>query len=575
MKISVARHSGFCMGVKDAVLRLVDEINYSDRPLFVYGPLIHNPQTISILSSRGMETIYDLTTIDTQNVAIRTHGIPLEEFREIRKRAEKVVNLTCTRVARVQSIIKTHAARGFHVIITGDEDHAEVKSLKSYASSGVTILTYKEDIEKIEESGPFLLVSQTTFSRELFYEISKLLEEKIDDITVIDTICDSTRKRQDNVIAAIEKDGIDLLVVVGGKNSSNTTRLAQIGTSRGIKTIHVETEDELHHGDFSHARNVLLTAGASTPGWIINNVLERLYDIKYSQKSKTIRFIKNLVDFFVRSNTLSTLGAWVLTNLMLDNTSGQHDQLLPLVSAFYIFSMYTINNYFDRSLLKTGNTRKYRLFTRLGKQLMGVALLSVVCALLITYHYGWIPLTALGIAYFFGSLYSTAVIRGLVHSLPYRFLRKLYSSKIITTAGWLMVVTLLPYLVYDIPVNTLIAFSIYTFLLVFLRHYLYDMIAFQGDMILGRETLPLWTGIRISYRIICVLSSLAIAAYGIWPIFNAGWEASLQGIPFLMFILLLISMGRRRYQYALKYELAVDSVFPALGVLYLLVHAYT
>ena len=182
MKIEMARHSGFCMGVRNAVLKIVDELNSSDENIFVYGPLIHNPQSIEVLRKRGLITINSLDEIKDKQVAIRTHGIPVSENREIRGKAARTINLTCSRVARVQSIIKKYSRDGYFTIIVGDKDHAEVIGLKSYAGSGVFVVSHKDDIGLIPLSEKYIVVSQTTHERAQFEDIVNAIKTSFSNI---------------------------------------------------------------------------------------------------------------------------------------------------------------------------------------------------------------------------------------------------------------------------------------------------------------------------------------------------------------------------------------------------------
>ena len=279
VKIELSRYSGFCMGVRDAVLKIVRELNKTHDKILVYGSLIHNPQTVEILGQRGLSTIRTLDDIDGKLVAIRTHGVPVELLREIRSRSRRYINLTCPRVSRVQGLIKGHSAKGYFTIIIGDADHAEVMGLKSYATSGVMVIQGADAISSIPPAPRYIVVSQTTQDIGKFNDVADALRKRFPDIKIFNTICDSTCNRQNDILAGIEK-GIDALVVVGGKESANTLRLAGMGREHKLKTFHIETEAELGEGDFSQVDHVLVTAGASTPGWIINNVMERLHEIE-------------------------------------------------------------------------------------------------------------------------------------------------------------------------------------------------------------------------------------------------------------------------------------------------------
>ncbi len=301
------------MGVRDAILRIVTEINSSKENILVHGPLIHNPQTIEILHGRGLRTIDETEPLNGKIVAIRTHGIPLENLKIIRKQAKRIINLTCSRVARVQGLIKRYSNNGYHTIIAGDKDHAEVIALKSYAQGGVTVISSIRDIRKLPKTGKYLVVSQTTFDGEQFIEIVEMLRKRLTgELQIINTICDSTNNRQIDVIEAI-KSGINVLIVVGGKNSANTKRLANLGLENRIRTYHIETELELDENSFKPDDCVFVTAGASTPGWIINNVLEKLYLIKFKNSNPVIDFAKKFLEFITRTNIVSASAAFFVS----------------------------------------------------------------------------------------------------------------------------------------------------------------------------------------------------------------------------------------------------------------------
>ncbi|RPI89189.1 MAG: hypothetical protein EHM32_12965 [Spirochaetales bacterium] len=178
MKIELARHSGFCMGVRDAILTIVEELNTAGEEILVYGPLIHNPQTVAILARRGLKTIHNLDDIDGKTIAVRTHGIPIENLRDIKARSRRYLNLTCPRVSRVQGLIKNYSGKGYYTIIIGDRDHAEVLGLKSYAAGGVTVVSDIADIHTVPEADKYIVVSQTTQDSDQFSAIVSELEKR-------------------------------------------------------------------------------------------------------------------------------------------------------------------------------------------------------------------------------------------------------------------------------------------------------------------------------------------------------------------------------------------------------------
>lgn len=557
MKITLARHSGFCMGVRNAILRIVREINLSRGELYVYGPLIHNPQTINVLHRRGMRTVNTLDGLTGKRIVVRTHGIPIDELKYLKQWSSKVINLTCPRVARVQAIIKKESSRGCHTIITGDRDHAEVTGLMSYASHGVTIISDIDELDSIPPATAYVVVSQTTFDRALFKKIVDLIAERFDNTHVYDTICDSTRYRQEDVIKGILQ-GNDTLVVVGGKNSANTKRLAQIGRDSNIKTLHVETEDEITENDFLDSKSVLVTAGTSTPGWIINNILEKLYTINFKKSNIFVKAIMSLLQFIVRTNLFSSIAAFFITLIALSYVGIHDNYAFPVVSFLYIFSMYSINNYFEKDLLKLSNPYKYDIYAQYGIPLLVISVASMALSIYITSRHGLYMTSIVIGAYLLGFLYSTEPFKGLVTKFMPELLRKIYHSKIVACFGWIIITIIVPMVGTNISISALATLSLFVFALIFLRTALLDLIAFQGDLILGRETLPVLVGARAISILSIGISIASILIFAIITILFHQW-IYLTLLPAILFYLLLIYLVQRlNYLISLKYELLVD-----------------
>jgi 4-hydroxy-3-methylbut-2-enyl diphosphate reductase len=560
------------MGVRNAILKIVKEINTSPGDIYVYGPLIHNPQTIDVLTNRGLKTVTDLDGIHGKEIAIRTHGITIEENKKLKKHSQRLINLTCPRVSRVQSIIKKYSHNGYYTIIIGDSSHAEVIGLKSYAAKGVTVISSKDDISEIPERSNYILVSQTTLDRHFFDSLVTFLTEKFRNIEIIDTICDSTRLRQEDVISGIKR-GIDTLVVVGGKNSANTKRLAKIGQESGIKTFYIETEDEISGSDFDDSDNVLVTAGASTPGWIINNVLEKLFNIKFKKTHFVANTVKILMEMIVRTNLLSAIAAFFMTLAAQMFYGVDLDIRYPLISFFYIFSMHSINNYFDRNFLKACNSYKYLIYDRFGLELLFVSLLFMAVSIVLAVGLNYESIIILVLSYIFGFAYSTSPVKSFVKKVPIQFLRRVYSTKVITSFGWLLVVAFLPLLTQAADILSFLSLISLILGYVFIRHILIDLIALQGDLIFGRETLPIIAGIRNIRTIIYSFSGISIIFLILSALYGGDYFVLLYIINFLYFITLFYKINRTTYLISLKYELLVDFNY-LLMIIFSLIQLY-
>ena len=195
----------------------------------------------------------------------------------MKNHASSIVNLCCSRVTRIQSIIKKAGLTNSHVIICGYHDHPEVISLQSYASNGVTVIKDPNELDHISIKGKSLLISQTTFDEELFYRISDAAIKKFgNNIEIINTICRATHDRQKNLISLLTENRVTKLIVIGGRQSSNTKRLADIGKSREIDTFHIEELAEFNLNSIKPDDVIVVTAGASTPDFIIEDVIDTL-----------------------------------------------------------------------------------------------------------------------------------------------------------------------------------------------------------------------------------------------------------------------------------------------------------
>lgn len=567
MKIEMAINSGFCMGVRKAILKIVEELNSSDEKIYMYGPLIHNPQTIEVLKNRGLITIDSLDQLNDKQIAIRTHGIPVAENTIIRKNALRTINLTCSRVARVQSIIKKYSSEGYYTIIIGDKNHAEVIGLKSYARSGVCIISESDDISNIPSADKYIVVSQTTHERTQFEQLVLDISGKYNNVYVIDTICDSTRLRQDDVKNGI-KNGIDTLVVVGGKNSANTSRLVKIGIDNGIKSFHVETDSELNKENFKDSKYVLVTAGASTPGWIINNVLEKIYIIKNESSNFFVKGIARYLELMVRSNILSSIGSLFMVLLAQLYADIPFDIKYGIISALYIFVMYSVNNYLERDFLIKSNSYKYKIYEKHGLSLLIASIISLIISLYLAAEISLSVFVLLIIPYTFGIFYSTAIIKNLVIKLRFNLFKKFYNARIVTGIGWLFPVIVIPFYGFDVSWMTYLSAGLYFFIFVFIRHLIIDFIAFQGDLILGRDTLPTWFGVKKTIIISYILTISVTVLFTSVSILSGMNIFLILLLCILYYIILLKNIQKTDYLISLRYEFLTDFNFFILAALY-------
>jgi 4-hydroxy-3-methylbut-2-enyl diphosphate reductase len=274
MKVKLASNYGFCFGVKRAIKIAEDYKNSS-----TMGPLIHNQDEINRLKNDFNVGLYsNLSDVkDNDTVIIRTHGIPKNDLKNLRAQNAKIINATCPFVTTPQQIVKKMSVEGYSILIFGDSDHPEVKGVQSYAEfqDDVHIVLEPSDLENIIfKKNKIATVAQTTKKKEKYLEIVNYLILKNKEVRVFNTICDATFENQD-AARELSKE-VDIMIVIGGKNSSNTKQLHSICLENCKDSYLIENENELNNSWFINKKLCGVTAGASTPDWIIQQVIDKI-----------------------------------------------------------------------------------------------------------------------------------------------------------------------------------------------------------------------------------------------------------------------------------------------------------
>jgi len=272
--IEVAEGAGVCFGVKRA-LRLAEEALSAGTPVYSLGPLIHNPQEVGRLAEKGFTVIESLEEARPgATLVIRSHGVSPDVVAEARRRGLEVVDATCPLVRRVQTLAMELEQDGYRVVVAGDAPHPEVRAILGHAPHAV-VVGEVEAVDGLDLGGRVALVAQTTFSPGLFREMAAaLVRRDPDDVRIVRTICTATVERQR--AAAELAARVDTMLVIGGRNSANTNRLAERCAADGVPTHHVEVADEVRPEWLAGRPRVGVTAGASTPQWIIDAVCRRI-----------------------------------------------------------------------------------------------------------------------------------------------------------------------------------------------------------------------------------------------------------------------------------------------------------
>lgn len=293
MNVYIAAEAGFCFGVKRA-LNIICRVNEEEQGIHVYGQLIHNTTVLENLKDQGIETITSLDTLSPgKKLAIRTHGIPKQDEEHLKRQRIDTVDVTCPLVKKLHHIIEKIDEETTKVVIIGDKNHPEIMAAASYAENAA-IVNSEAEVEKIKKHRSIAVIGQTTLDTEHFKKIVALLVEKANKLEVYNTICNATKVRQQAVRQLAPK--VDLMVVLGNKNSSNTRKLFDIASRKNKNTFYIERSSELNDAGFiekiKHFRSAGIAAGASTPPDEIQNaknILENITRVKEINHGKRKR----------------------------------------------------------------------------------------------------------------------------------------------------------------------------------------------------------------------------------------------------------------------------------------------
>lgn len=278
-RIDVSEFSDFCFGVKRAISLAEEALKKSPRPVFSLGPLIHNRQVVSELSAKGLNVSNGLKKIKKGTIVIRSHGIAPGVLENIKNKNLEIINATCPFVKNAQLLAKKLSEQGYKVIIIGDKGHPEVKALRSFSGDKTSVVAGKTDAKKLKlKGGKIGVIAQTTQSPGNFLEIiSELMKKDFNELRIFNTICRDANMRQESTKRYSATN--DLVIVVGGKNSANTRRLYEICRSMGTQAHHIEAGREVRNEWLRGKKSIGIVSGASTPRWIVDDVVKRLQNI--------------------------------------------------------------------------------------------------------------------------------------------------------------------------------------------------------------------------------------------------------------------------------------------------------
>lgn len=489
MKVIVAKTAGFCKGVRDAIEITMDAIQKREdgEDICTFGPLIHNRQVLKMLERKGVVEENLIENCAGKKVVIRAHGIPPNSRQELHAQGSKLLDATCKRVARVHAAIKRHARRGYNTIIVGDADHAEVIGLLGYTEGRGVVINRPEQVKDLPPDwNNVLLVAQTTQNEEVFREIEEAFLARYPNGIVKNTICDSTQERQADVRNLCSR--VEAAVIVGGLHSGNTIRLAEVARDCNIPTFHVETEADLDREKMARFACVGVSAGASTPNWIIKNVVEFLESIR-PEREGGFRW-KSVLERLAYSHIQAALGTALLPLVAQALTGFPGSISFCAMAAAYAFAMHSLNIYLDRDAIQLNDPVRAVFYNKWRPIFTLSSTVSLLGAFLIALN--------TGLYSFFAMLIISML--GILYAVPDRFPLKLKdiptSKTLFVPMAWSVVSVVLPWLSTGGDISRFIYAFWIIFLMALVRTTMLDFLAVQGDRLVGKETLVVLAGER-------------------------------------------------------------------------------
>jgi len=553
---------------------VLTEANKEQDRIFTFGPLIHNKQVLELLESKGVTAIKDAEKFNEGTLVIRAHGIPPKQRKLLRESRLRLIDATCPRVARVQSIIRYHTKKGYTAIIVGDRDHPEVIGLLGYGNGRAHVINRPEEVSHIPDTEKLFIVAQTTQDEQNYREIVKGIQDRFPDALIFDTICDATVNRQEEIRSFVGQ--VDAVVVVGGYHSGNTRRLVQISEAAGLPTFHVETEKDLDKEKLSTMEVIGVTAGASTPNWMIKNVVKEIEAIRSRRETFLGRWIKDAFKFMLLSNLLVAFGGFSLAHAAAILSGRTPDLIHPSLALFYIYAMHVLNRFLDKGASTYNDPerasfyRKHRIFLILS----GIA--SMIGALGLSYYLSTTIFFAIAGLSILGIIYSIRIVPiSFRHLWRYSKIKDIPGSKTLSVAlAWGVVITLVPLLeCVGMEWPAAVMSFLFVFSMAYVRSALFDIFQVQGDLIVGVETLPIVLGEKrtlLHLKWVILLAALIIATATIFGLL--GPFAYLLLLCFVCSALSLLIYEKRWLYPGTRLEAMVEANFFLAGLLGLLWH---
>ncbi|MFP4039941.1 MAG: 4-hydroxy-3-methylbut-2-enyl diphosphate reductase [Desulfosudaceae bacterium] len=567
MKVTIAKTSGFCMGVRRAVDLVLDAASTQTGPIKTLGPLIHNPQVLSLLAEKQITVMETPVTPGTGHVLIRAHGVPPRTIEELHRAGYSVIDATCPRVIKVQTIIRKYARQGHTVIIIGDENHPEVTGLLGFAPGRGVAVNSLEDLRQLPRFDQAIIVAQTTQNTALFEAVRDWTRAEHPHYKIFNTICPSTQNRQ----AETERlaNAVDAMIVVGGYNSGNTQRLAQISAQSGRPVYHVETSQDMDFSTVADARRVGITAGASTPNWIINKIYRDLEATHYKTKGPFVRQLFLFQRLLLLTNIYLAVGAGFLCYCA--SHLRYAERFLPhiVIAVLYVFSMHTLNRLTGIEEDRYNDPYRAVFYEKHMVLLAVLAIAAGAAGLLVAFFLGPVAFLLLLVMSGLGLSYNLYLIPERFQKIRIRRIKDIPGSKtILISAAWGVVVSAFPAVASSSLNLSALLTTIWCAGIVFVRSAFFDIIDMQGNRLAGKETIPILMG---ADRTLVFLNLVLAGLFLLLLVASLLGIVSTLGYALLLFPitsgLLLLAYKKRLVYNGARLEFLVESQFILAGLI--------
>jgi 4-hydroxy-3-methylbut-2-enyl diphosphate reductase len=552
--VRVAKSAGFCPGVRKAIDKALDLEDAGKKPIYTLGPLIHNKQVTDTLASKNITSIDSLSEVKNKNatLVIRAHGITPQFRKELERSGMELCDATCPLVKHAQNIIEKYATVGYDTVIIGDADHAEVIGLLGYADGRGHVAANALEAAAFPPFKKVNIVAQTTQQESVFEQAAQVIAAKAETSVISNTICQPTRQRQSETMEVAKN--ADIVIVVGGKHSANTARLAEVCRELSPKVLLIEDESELGGTDLKTAKQIFITAGASTPSWVIENVFKKVTAARrkfYYMPPQIIT--KSVWSFILKSPVYTSVAAMCLTYAAMKLQNISINPLLLFLVLTFIFSLTGLNRLSAKIASDANIKRETVFYLLLGAAGLVAAFTASKDIFLLTLFF-WL----LGIMYPFSHYFK---IKKLT-SLP-------GAKDTVTALGWAFVCAFVPAYMQDIIfANGHYLAVFYVTLLVFIRSVLLGIGAANKDIIMGKENFYKAHGLRATRLAVGLIWSAISAA--LIMLLVMGWKVQLVSMLLLgngYTAFVAIYCCRRRVSSGKLEETLIDGQFYILAVL--------